>query len=410
VDTLGAAVAASRAQTSFPQSVQWESGSIAQGNAGVALLCAAMDRAFPGEGWDCHGHAHLEAAVRAAHARPSGASLFAGLAGVGFAAVELAAGRPRYRRLLTGIDDVVAAEATASAKRLTSGGSLPVGEFDAVSGLSGLAAYLLRRGDSSHVAAAALSAVLTALAGRLTYDSQPPGWHTAERWLSEEERRHYPHGNLNCGLAHGLPGPLAALALASLHGVDVPAGVDAIASAAAWLTGHRIDDEWGPNWPDAVPLAADGSEQAPPWPSRAGWCYGAPGVARALWLAGQALEEAPLRNLAVAAIEAVVARPAERRGLSSPTFCHGAAGLLQVLVRFAADTGAADLATAAGRLCGELVDAFDPTSLLGYRNVEPGEVVVDHPGLVDGAPGVALALLAAGTDVEPTWDRLFLLS
>jgi hypothetical protein len=30
--------------------------------------------------------------------------------------------------------------------------------------------------------------------------------------------------------------------------------------------------------------------------------------------------------------------------------------------------------------------------------------------LLDGAPGVALVLLAAATPVEPTWDRLFLLS
>ena len=35
---------------------------------------------------------------------------------------------------------------------------------------------------------------------------------------------------------------------------------------------------------------------------------------------------------------------------------------------------------------------------------------IDQPGLLDGAPGVALALLAAATPVEPTWDRLFLLA
>jgi lantibiotic biosynthesis protein len=29
---------------------------------------------------------------------------------------------------------------------------------------------------------------------------------------------------------------------------------------------------------------------------------------------------------------------------------------------------------------------------------------------LDGAPGVVLVLLAAATDVEPSWDRLFLLS
>jgi hypothetical protein len=32
------------------------------------------------------------------------------------------------------------------------------------------------------------------------------------------------------------------------------------------------------------------------------------------------------------------------------------------------------------------------------------------PGLLFGASGVGLALLAASTEIEPSWDRLFLMS
>jgi hypothetical protein len=39
------------------------------------------------------------------------------------------------------------------------------------------------------------------------------------------------------------------------------------------------------------------------------------------------------------------------------------------------------------------------------RNDEITEV-----GIVEGAAGIALTLLAAATDVEPAWDRMFLLS
>ena len=35
---------------------------------------------------------------------------------------------------------------------------------------------------------------------------------------------------------------------------------------------------------------------------------------------------------------------------------------------------------------------------------------VDDPGLLTGAAGVALALLAACTPVEPAWDRMLLVS
>jgi hypothetical protein len=53
---------------------------------------------------------------------------------------------------------------------------------------------------------------------------------------------------------------------------------------------------------------------------------------------------------------------------------------------------------------------YDPDRLLGFPSVEPGGNRVDQAGLLDGAPGVVMTLLAAGTGVNPSWDRLFMLS
>jgi hypothetical protein len=143
---------------------------------------------------------------------------------------------------------------------------------------------------------------------------------------------------------------------------------------------------------------------------RATWCYGAPGVARSLWLAGLASDTAEYRDVAIAAIRASVARPREGQGRPSPTFCHGTAGLLQIVLRFAVDTGLRDLAAAADSLTEELLAAHRPDSLLGYQNMEPGDALVDQPGLLDGATGVALALLSAGGQAPGSWDRMFLLA
>ena len=133
-------------------------------------------------------------------------------------------------------------------------------------------------------------------------------------------------------------------------------------------------------------------------------------MSRSLWLAGEALDDEPLRALAVEGMEAVYRRPAHERGIDSPTFCHGVAGLLQVTLRFAHDTGLPVFAAAADALAAQLVDAYDGSRLLGYASLEPGDNPVDQPGLLDGAAGVALVLIAASTDAEPVWDRLFLLS
>jgi hypothetical protein len=133
-------------------------------------------------------------------------------------------------------------------------------------------------------------------------------------------------------------------------------------------------------------------------------------VARALWLAGLALPQPRYGAVAVLAMEAAVSKPFVGRGITSPTLCHGVAGLLQTALRFAHDTGRAAFRWAAQELTRELIAAFEPASLLGYRSNDAGHVRGDNPGLLDGAPGVALTLLAASCPVEPTWDRLLLMS
>jgi len=50
-------------------------------------------------------------------------------------------------------------------------------------------------------------------------------------------------------------------------------------------------------------------------------------------------------------------------------------------------------------------------NLVGYAAKLDGATSAHYePGLLDGAPGVALVLLAVSCDVEPAWDRIFLLS
>lgn len=406
-----ASLTAARTQTHFPQTLRWQPWSIAQGEAGIALMCAYLDACSPGEGWDAAGHAFLSKAARGAE-RAAGArvGLFAGLNGLAFAAERLSRDGARYQRLLAALDDAVAPRSADLGAELA-GADTPhrVAAFDAISGASGVAAQLLDR-DPHGVLPSVLQG-LVALAGRR---NGRPRWATPPEYAGDEDMaRRYPSGPLNCGLAHGIPGPLAVLALALRAGVEVEGQRRAVAELGEWLAAHRCADEWGVHWPTAVPLPAPGEPDIDPAalpPSRCAWCYGSPGVARALWLAGDALGDAALRDLAIEAMLAVHARPVAERHVPSPTFCHGVAGLLQIVLRFAHDTGLPVFAEAAAELVDELLAAYEPDRLLGYASLEPAGNRVDRAGLLDGAPGIAMVLLAAATDVEPTWDRLFLLS
>jgi hypothetical protein len=395
----------------FPFRRQWSPLSVSYGHPAVALFFGQLDRCFPGQHWDRIAHGYLGVAARALDTIPisdHSLGLLGGLAGLCFTTRYLSLDGTRYQHLLRTLDDVLLQRAEAVFHRFDDNprGTKP-SDYDHIGGPTGVGAYLLlppRTPGASSVVNSVLDRLIILSAQRgdrngffTPPDLQPTALH----------RERYPNGATDCGVAHGVPGPLALLALAQIGGVQRPGIEPAQRLLIRWLMTHRSDDAWGVNWPHvALPDSTTASHQ----PARAGWCYGSPGVARALWLAGTALRDADLQNAALEAIRAVYTRPTEVRGIASPILCHGIAGLLQIILRFAHDSDEDFLTAMACDLTRQLLDLFEPDSLVGFRNHDPEGRKLDNPGFLEGASGVALTLLAAATDTEPAWDRLLLLS
>jgi class I lanthipeptide synthase len=381
----------------------WQDHGLAAGYAGLALLSAYLDRAEPG--WAPVGHRQLAGALadRGSLSR-LGPSVHTGWGGIAVAAMSLARDRPRYPTLLDQADAALATSAGRLAERVSREPSpLPPPLIDLISGLAGAAvALIIRRGRSDvDGSLEAVAAALARLAG--TVDGQPrlcspPGWGA----LPDDGTG---RPVLNLGVAHGLPGVLAALSLG--HRLGLPGLPEAIERLGDLLAGASRYDQWGPVWPSAIPLDP---AAAAPRPARMTWCYGVAGCARALWLAGQALERPDWTRMSVEAITGALARSRHGQRPTSPTFCHGHAGLVHIALRFAAESGDPDLGTAAAAEVTRLLDAYDPDSRFGYRRVDGRGRRHDSVALLDGAAGVALVLLAAGGGVEPAWDRVLLVS
>ena len=380
-------------------------------SSSIATVCAQVDRVLPDVGWDRAGHMHLSAAAQASERDGAPLGLFDGVAGLGYAAHRLAAGRTRYGGLLTSIDGAIASGVTASRARLARASGLPVRAWDLISGITGIGVYLLARREEP-APRAALEDALGALVDLMGETDGAPRWATPPEHLHEDMREHTPEGNLNCGVAHGAPGSLALMSLALAAGVEVRGQVDATRRMADWLVAQCRFGRFGPEWPAVIPLAGThGASRQPP--ARPGWCYGNGGAARALWLAGAALDEPEYARLAERAVRAALDRQRTARPLEAPTLCHGTAGLAQVTLRMAADSRAEDLSREARTLCLELVERFDPDAPLGYRGEaelrERRGADVDAT-LLDGAAGPGLVLLAAATGTDPGWDGALLLS
>lgn len=388
----------------------WAPSTIAHGDAGLSLFAGHLSTCLGDD--ECRDRAEdlIASALRSAgRADCIESGLFGGISGIAFAVSRLE--QLPTRGSLIGVAqlarsvDRAAGWACEMVRTATPG---PVQIFDLISGAAGVGVALLDRPDRG-----ALIRILEAISSLADSRGTDVPWMTPAGATGDPaQTMRYPHGSFNCGLAHGIPGPMAIGAIAMREGIEVPGLAQALAAFSGWLVDHRTRDARGPDWPPMVAAMADGvsSVKADPQPTRTSWCYGSPGISRALWLTGSVLGDDALCEIAMQAITAALSRPRAERHLDSPTFCHGTAGLLQISLRFAHDTGRDEFRTAARSLAEELIAAFDPASRFGYRAPPSEYLPSERPGLLDGAAGIALALLAAASDVEPTWDRLFLLS
>ncbi|MCF3106550.1 lanthionine synthetase C family protein [Streptomyces roseoverticillatus] len=402
----------------------WQPAQLLVGHTGIALLYSRL--AHDDNSWAAVAHAHLSAAL---------AGVTPGTVGDLLLAAHLhARAHGGYARLLERAAPAHESAARGSLDGLTvrlrtKGPGLAYAEYDLVSGLTGSGRRLMAGADLGDERCAA---TLHELLGLLTRMAEPvrvhgaevPGWWTAPHLplVPEADRASYPLGDFNLGVAHGICGPLSLLATAHRAGHRVPHMTGAMRVMADWLLAKRLRDEWGVYWPGRVGFEEETGRaggRSTTARNRSGWCYGAAGVARTLYLAGRELDAPELIEAAVDAMRAVLRRPYSRAAIPDATFCHGRAGILQAAVRTAADTGDPQLWAGADRLAHELARDFDPASDFGYRfplHLAPGAPGVDEPGLVQGAAGIALTLLSyadarggrpLGADA---WDTVLLMA
>lgn len=288
------------------------------------------------------------------------------------------------------------------------------GHYDLIGGLVGLGAYLLERLPRSPAREGIhrVAQHLEALAQRT-----PEGctWHTPPALLPAWQRAMYPQGHCNLGMAHGVPGVVSFLALAHQR---TPLGEhpeNLLRDAVRWLRARRLPATEKSAYPTLVATSSPVARAA----SRFAWCYGDPGPAMALLHAGRALGSPELEAEGIELLLPRGTPDPREEGIGEAPLCHGAAGLLAVVLRAWNFSGDPRLLPEVTRWIDRTLAFYDPERWPGGfagRHLSdpkdpygPADWQIDHTFLT-GLPGVGLALLAAMSDVEPRWDRLLMLS
>jgi lantibiotic modifying enzyme len=387
----------------------WET---AYGYPGIALFLQGLHQAFPGEGWDGRARDCLRAAARDALSLPAACEIGL-LGGVSGLAWVLQHSAPLYGRnweRTRTLEDLLLLRIRREMDRSQGASGFASHRIDFVNGVTGSGVYLLSRSGSSR-AREMLGRVLDFLMDLVRPDGRVPRWHIpAEHQPDDKVRKRHPRGTLATGMAHGISGILGLLALASLSGIQRPELETSIRRIISWLSSYQ--GRRPGTWPKYIPVEASGRRSELPAPAfAASWCTGAAGIAGALWLAGVALKDPGPRKLAIRAAERMCLKLLKEASAHPPMFCHGAAGTLEVVLRFWQHTRRPVFQRTIEALASRLVAQWDPKLPFGFRSSGRGDGrPIDDPGLLEGAAGILLVLLTVSGGAGPAWDRLFLLS
>ncbi|TCO46435.1 lanthionine synthetase C family protein [Actinocrispum wychmicini] len=373
--------------------------SLAGGSAGVALL--HTERAFTQPDQWSTAHTWLSAVASGDLEGSPGASLFFGVPALAFVTRAAAEGTGHYQCALAQLDtasqDLTRVRLAAAHARIDRGERPALAEFDLIRGLTGLGAYHLLHSPEHEVTAAVLT-YLVRLTEPLPGGDGLPGWWT-DHGPTGQPPADYLGGHGNFGMAHGIAGPLALLALAMQRDVIVNGHHQAIARICTWLDAWQHDHPAGPWWPRTITLdetRAGHCDQ--PEPLQPSWCYGTPGIARAQQLAAIVTGDTARQRTAETTLLGCLTDPGQLARIVDPSLCHGAAGLLHTAWRAAADAATDELSACLPHLAALLVERL---------RTAPRSI-----GLLEGSTGAALALHAAATGTVPqsSWDTCLLLA
>lgn len=337
--------------------------SLGNGHAGIALMHGYLAAAFDDDAAAERAGGSLERALGGISRRPQ-PWLFSGYAGSGFVLHQLAPVLGEQDEVLAELDGLV--RGWFDAERWDYA-------WELMFGLVGLGVYAVERGDRALIARAVDH-----------LDTIAEDRDEGIAWRAMNDADHSTYWNL--GLAHGHAGVIGWLAEVCAGDDPPPHARPLLDGAIAWLLAQQSE---APRFPPVLGRAIANDERVE------GWCYGDLSTAIVLARAGSVLGR-PALVATAHALAREVARTIEAAP-TDPALCHGTAGHGHLFHRLGLAFADDELLAVARRSYVRTLDRLD-------------EVAALEPGLRGGLAGIALALLAASTDLEPAWDRAFLVA
>lgn len=397
----------------------WSKSALCDGLPGICLLFGKLMEVFPNEQkWEEVANEYMGYVVQEVNQTGGeDISMFSGLAGIGLATASISRGFSVYTNMQSAINQKIVDTLPQLFSRVCNKNGTHALAYDVIAGITGVLNYLYLFKKDQKCYELLNEGINTLI--KLTEDIQirghnVPGWYIPkENQFSDIEKELYKSGCFNLGLAHGIAGPLVFLSEMLSAGICRERQKEAIQKIVDFYFEYRIIEEKRDIWKgqiefDEIIKGVVGRKNIV---RRDAWCYGNPGICYALVQAGIALHDKKIVDYAIQNLKATVHNI---QGIYSPTFCHGYAGIYQIVNSVEKLLKTQELEKEKSLLKHKIMNFYEETFSYGFFNIEFDYSLgkfrsYETIGILDGAVGVCLSLFSAEHSENDIWKRAFLL-
>ena len=286
-------------------------------------------------------------------------------------------------------------------------------QYDLISGLSGALYYLLdcvHTQEEKEILIKCLSFLVD-----LTRDTEFDGKPMIRFHVLQPDQNPYfdqeifKNGSINFGLAHGMLGPLIAMAKAYSMGFSVDGLPEGIEKVYRMYEVFQLENEEKvPLWPGVMTVEEYWAGRCQPEQLHisSSWCYGNAGVIRGLQKVATYMHWKEREGSAIEAMKRLFAQNIQAYNLFSPSLCHGFSSLVAIQTCAYAAYQDPGLLIHLERHVRQLIDEYRKSNerkvdLMDIRNrVLWVEGYLEDLSLLTGSAGVAVALLSLNGPVQ----------
>jgi lantibiotic biosynthesis protein len=275
------------------------------------------------------------------------------------------------------------------------------GNWDFLHGAIGTALYFLKRKEYSAKADKVLQLFINTLEAQAVSEKNYIKWPA----VGNPEKPII----FNISLSHGMSAIVAFLSKVYKEEIECRKVKKMIQETVNYILLQQLDPQkYTSNFP---PYSIESHKEL--ISSRLAWCYGDLGIASALWMAGEALNNREWKEKAVDIfLHATTRKKPEDTDVNDSGLCHGTTGIAHIFNRTYHNTGVEKFAIARNYWLNKTKKmAIYEDGLAGYKTWNRKDNrYIKETSLLEGIAGIGLAFMSATDTNFINWDECLLLS